>query len=156
MAIAAKVLGALSSADVEYETVSHPKTYTSADTASAAHVADDHIAKGVVLTDEKGYVLAVIPASQWVDTHRLREELNRDLHLAPENEVDELFSDCESGAIPPLGAAYGVDMVLDEALMSLATVYFEAGDHERLIQVDGDGFRQLMKGVRRSHISNED
>lgn len=156
MAIATKVLDVLSSAGVEYETISHPKTYTSADAASAAHVADDHIAKGVLLTDEKGYVLAVIPASQWADTRRLRQELNRDLHLASENEVDELFSDCQSGAIPPLGAAYGVDMVLDEALIGLATVYFEAGDHEQLIQVDGDAFRTLMKGVRRGHISDED
>jgi Ala-tRNA(Pro) deacylase len=56
--------------------------------------------------------------------------------------------------VPPLGEAYGLDMVLDASLASLANIYFEGGDHEHLVHLDGDQFNALMLGVRRGHISN--
>ena len=156
MTIAATVLSSLKERNIGYEIVSHPKTYSSAETATAAHVDEGHIAKAVVVKDEKGYLLAVIPASSWLDLDHLRKELNRDLHLAPEDEADGLFEDCQPGAFPSLGEAYGLETVLDEALTSLARVYFEAGDHEQLVAVSGDDFQDLMKGVRRGHFSQSD
>lgn len=153
MTVASSVINTLTESQTEYEVVPHPKTYSSIETAHAAHVADDHIAKGVLLKDDTDYLLAVIPASQWVDLHRIKEELGRDLQLASEEEVERLFSDCSLGAIPPLGSTYGVETVLDEALTSLASVYFEGGDHERLIRVTGEQFKKLMKGVRHGHFS---
>jgi Ala-tRNA(Pro) deacylase len=155
MTVAASVINALTESQTEYEVVPHPKSYSSIETANAAHVADDHIAKGVLLKDDTGYLLAVIPASQWVDLHRTKEELGRDLQLASEDEVEQLFTDCAPGAIPPLGDTYGVITVLDEALTGLASVYFEGGDHERLIRVSGEQFKKLMKGVRHGHFSGE-
>ena len=152
MAVAKSVSDVLKGKGLNYSIVSHPRTFTAAETASAAHVDDDHIAKAVVVKDEKGYLLAVIPAGHWLDIQRLRDELGRDLHLAPEDEADKVFSDCQPGAFPPLGEAYGVEMVLDEALTGLAKVYFEAGDHEQLILVEENAFGTLMKGVRRGHF----
>jgi Ala-tRNA(Pro) deacylase len=125
------------------------------ETAIAAHVPDDHIAKGVLLKSGENYMLVVIPASQWVDLHRVEGELGDAYQLAEENEVPRLFPDCDPGAIPPLGEAYGIDTVIDEALMSLANIYFESGDHEQLVHLDGDGFRNLMHGMRHGHFSTE-
>jgi Ala-tRNA(Pro) deacylase len=156
MTIAARLLTALREENVAYETISHPKTYSSTESATAAHVDDAHIAKAVVLKDEQGFLLAVIPASEWLNLDRLREELNRELHLASEEEADDLFTDCQSGAFPPLGKAYGIETVLDQALISLSKVYFEAGDHEQLITVTGEQFRDLTKGLRRGHFTQSD
>jgi Ala-tRNA(Pro) deacylase len=44
--------------------------------------------------------------------------------------------------------------VLDDALTSLAHVYFEAGDHEQLVKVYADQFKILMQGVRHGHFSD--
>ncbi len=155
MSIATSVMNTLTSIHTEYEVVAHPKSFSSHETASAAHVPDDHIAKGVLLKDAAGYLLVVIPANHWVDFHRLRDDLGRELQLATEAEIKQLFGDCDPGAIPPLGDAYGVETVLDESLTSLAHVYFEAGDHERLIKVYADQFKLLMHGVRHGHFSHE-
>lgn len=155
MPIAPSVISVLTENQIDYEVISHPKSFSSTETADAAHVADDHIAKGVLLEDDDGYLLAVIPASQWVALHRMNTELDRDLHLASEKEVARLFRDCDPGAIPPLGEPYGVETVLDEALTSLASVYFEGGDHERLIRVSGEQFNRLMKGVRHGRFSEQ-
>ena len=156
MTIAATVHNFLTERGIVYDVVSHPKTFSSAETALAAHIPDDHIAKGVVLKDADGYLLAVIPASEWVNMERVRDELNRDLHLAPEEEIDLLFLDCQSGAVPPLGEAYDLETILDEALTSLAKVYLEAGSHEEVIVVTNEQFHSLMKGIRHGHFCASD
>ncbi len=154
MTLAASVVRELADHNTEYELVVHPKSFSSIESANAAHVPEDHIAKGVLLQDHVGYVLAVIPANEWVDLRRLKEELGRDLSIAPEAEVDHHFNDCAPGAIPPLGKAYDLETILDESLTHLSSVYFEGGDHEHLVRLDCDQFNALMLGVRRGHISN--
>ena len=153
MTIPAKVEAFLADKGTPYDLVFHPKTYSSSETASAAHLPEDHIAKGVVLKDAQGYLLVVIPASEWINLNHVRDELNRDLHLAPEEEMERLFPDCEPGAVPPLGEAYEIETILDEALTSLAKVYLEAGDHKQLISVTNEHFAFLMKGIRHGHFS---
>jgi Ala-tRNA(Pro) deacylase len=153
MTVAASVVRVLTDHGTEYNLIPHPKSFSSVESANFAHVPEDHIAKGVLLKDRDGYVLAVIPASEWVDLRRLKAELGRDLDMAPETEVDRLFNDCAPGAIPPLGEAYGLEMVLDESLTHLSSIYFEGGDHEHLVRLDSDQFNALMQGVRRGHIS---
>jgi Ala-tRNA(Pro) deacylase len=140
---------------VEYKLVPHPHTGSSHETAEAAHVREDHIAKAVIVKDATGFAMVVVPASNWLDMDHLRKELNRELHLGTEDEIVNLFGDCEKGAVPPLGIAYGIETFLDEALMSLADVYFEAGDHEELVHVQGDGFKSLLSGVRHGYYSHE-
>ena len=156
MAVAATVQRFLEQLSVEYDLISHPHTGSSHGTAEAAHVSEDHIAKAVIVKDMAGYAMVVVPASNWVDVEHLRKELNRDLHLATEEELAKLFSDCEAGAVPPLGPAYGVETFLDQALTSLANIYFEAGDHEQLVHMAGDDFRTLLGGVRHGYYSHDD
>lgn len=155
MAIAETVQRFLTGHSVEYKVVPHPHTGSSHETAEAAHVREDHIAKAVIVKDAIGFAMVVVPGSNWVDLDHLRKELNRELHLGTEDEIGNLFADCEKGAVPPLGIAYGIETFLDEALMSLANVYFEAGDHEELVHVRGDDFKALLSGVRHGHYSHE-
>ena len=156
MAVAETVQRFLEQLSVEYDLVPHPHTGSSHETAEAAHVREDHIAKAVIVKDLAGYAMVVVPASNWVEVEHLRKELNRDLHLATEDELAKLFGDCEAGAVPPLGPAYGVETFLDQAMTSLANVYFEAGDHEQLVHTAGDDFLTLLGGVRHGYYSHDD
>ena len=144
MAMAKTLESYLLTHKVEYDLVPHPMTYSSRDTAKAAHVADDHIAKAVIVRDEIGFAMVVIPASHWLKLEALQQETDRDFVLAAESDATKLFPDCTEGAIPPLGQAYGLETFLDERLTTLANVYFEAGDHEDLVHVKGDVFHLLL------------
>lgn len=155
MTIASTVKLYLEGQGADYDLVPHPKTYSTHDTAQAAHIADDHVAKAVLVKDALGDAMIVIPGSSWLKLEAMREELNRDFELAEEKEIGPLFADCEPGAIPPLGPAYGIETVLDDALTTLANVYFEAGDHEQLVHVSGETFQTLLPGVRHGHFSHE-
>jgi Ala-tRNA(Pro) deacylase len=147
MAIAKTVKWFLDSHQFSYEILQHRHTSSSAETADAAFIWGDQLAKSVLLEDEKGYVIAVLPASHRVDLKRLRRQMHRKLELATEAELGEIFSDCELGAIPPLGSAYGIPVVYDDHLMKLGSVYFEAGDHEGLIYMSGAEFMRMLEGA---------
>jgi Ala-tRNA(Pro) deacylase len=139
---------------VGYNTVMHSSTHDSAHSAQAAHIPGDQLAKCVLLEDENGYLMAVLPATHKLDLQAVRDELRRPLELATEREIVELFRDCEPGAIPPLPRAYGIEAVVDQSLADIADVYFEAGDHVSLIHVSGRDFLKLMSDAPQRHISH--
>lgn len=156
MAIAARLKWYLDANGVEYEVIPHPHTSSSHETATAAHVPEDQLAKSVVLEDAEGYVLAVLPASRRVSIGELREQLNRTVELVSEGKLKELFDDCDTGAIPPLGAAYGIPSVVDDALLEASEIYFEAGDHEDLVHMRGEEFLGLLSSSRHGRFSRPD
>ena len=153
MAIALTLQEFLDWEEVNYTVIKHPVTLSSLSTAEAAHIPAEHLAKTVVLVDEYGFVMVVLPADQHVDLHRLRKIYNRNFMLASEQEIEDLFYDCEQGAIPALGEAYGFEMLVDDVLLrENKDIYIEGGDHRALIRLDGQDFRHLMAHAEHGHF----
>ena len=154
MAIAKRLEWFLEAAGIDYEVLPHPRSHYSAQTARRSRVPLHCLAKPVLLEDEFGYVMAVVPAARRVDIDRLGQQLNRQLELATEAEVDDLFQDCEQGAMPPLGTAYRIPTVYDDSLAGLTDVYFEAGDHDDIVHMSGDAFLELLSGSLHGRFSS--
>jgi Ala-tRNA(Pro) deacylase len=154
MAVATTLEDYLNRWGVEYEVVPHAHTDSSLETAEAAHIPGNKLAKCVLTEDYRGYLMVVIPASHEVEFESLDRELDRRLELATEPELAEIFTDCETGAIPPLGEAYGMDVALDDSLLACDDVYLEAGDHQELIHLRGEDFRDLMAGAEHGRFSH--
>lgn len=148
MTIADRLKQYLEKERVAYETVPHPKTATASENAEAAHVPGDSVAKAVVMHHEDGYTVAVVPSDCRVDLSAMQNILDRRLGLASEREIETVFDDCEGGAAPPIGAAYGVPTVIDKSLDGKDRVWFEGGDHRTLVQVSGADFDRLMRDAR--------
>jgi Ala-tRNA(Pro) deacylase len=153
MPIAMTLKSYLDDHEVSYDTVEHPHTESAVDSAKSAHVPPHQMAKAVVLEDSAGFIVAVLPSSNRLNLGWVNEELERDLKLATEDELKALFRDCETGAIPALSAAYGLKVIWDDQLKHAADIYIEAGDHEHLIHLSGEDFRQLMARLPHSVIS---
>jgi len=154
MTIAHRLREYLDGAGVTYDVVAHTRTVTSSRSAQAAHVPGLKLAKPVVIHHELGYVLAVVPSTHRVELGALQSILDTRLGLASESEVATLFDDCDTGAIPPIGAAYGLPVILDESIGDASDTYFEGGDHTSLVHVDGQAFRTLTKDARRARFSH--
>ena len=155
MAISMTLQEYLETQGVNFDLEHHRHTFNSASTAEAAHVPGDDLAKGVLVDDGSGYLLAVIPATHRLNLEMLRRTLHRPVELATEGELEDLFPDCETGAVPPLGSAFGLETVVDQKLMERPDIWFEAGDHEDLVHISGASFRTLMGGATRGEISTE-
>ena len=157
MTIAPKLDHFLAARGTQYEVLDHPRTHSSAATAQAAHVPGRRLAKAVVVEDNEGYLLAVVPSTHHLALSELGEALHRrPLRLARESELPPLFADCEPGALPALGAAYGMPTVIEEELDAQPEIYFEAGDHEHMVHMTHAEFLRATHGVRRAHFSRID
>jgi len=97
----------------------------------------------------------VLPASHSLEIAWVNEELDRNLVMASEAEFAKLFVDCEPGAVPAFGAAYGIEVIWDDDLKYTADVYIEAGDHEHLIWLEGKAFKKLMSSLPHTIISKD-
>ena len=144
MAMAISIEQYLIRNDIPYDVMTHAPTKFSMDTARVTRVPAGRLAKGVVVRDERGYLIAVLPATHRLQLGRLRMQLAREVKLATEAELRSLFGDCVEGAIPPVGPVYGLDVIVDDILNEQPEIFFEGGDHQELIHMAGADFRRLL------------
>jgi len=155
MTIALTLEDYLTDNNVPYDVMSHRYTNNSIDSARAAHIPKNQMAKSVVLKDDDGYVMAVIPANHHVQLGVLSNSMNRRLGLATEAEVASLFADCDLGAIPPTGEAYNMEVVIDDDLADCRDIYFEGGDHRDIVHMNGEDFQWIMREAQHCHFSQQ-
>ena len=128
----------LDGAGVEYELIEHEPTMSGAAEARVTEHAPDQVAKTVVLRDGGAYVIAVIPASQRLDVHKLRELLGapRQLRLASEDQIARDFPTLKVGAVPPFGPMVPAAEVIDRALLEQQRILCPGGDHRPSVLID--------------------
>ena len=145
MSIATTLRGHLNARSLPYTLVPHPHTGSSMDTAASAHVPGDRLAKAVIVKAQEDPLMVVVPSDYHVHLGLLHRHLGGAVGLATEGELAALFPDCEPGAVPAVGQAYGLRTLLDSTLLNEPEVYLEAGDHETLVRLAGEDFRVLME-----------
>jgi len=152
MDIAPTLVKQLAKHGIAYDTVHHHYSNSSLNSAHSAHIPAANLVKPVILEDDNGFVMALIPANQHLMIRELNMFLNRNMGLAREAELSELFNDCELGAIPPVGEAYGMETVVDYNFDECNDVYIEAGNHTDLLHLSGRSFRRLMESAHHASI----
>ena len=156
MAISLTLQQYLSDHYIDYDTIVHDKTGSSSKTAEASHIPGSRLAKAVVIKDEDAYLMVVLPASHHLRLNELRDMLHQHVELASETEVNSLFYDCDEGAVPPLGMAYGLEVLVDDSLTKGDDIYFEGGDHMTLVHMQTDEFERMLGNVSHGHFSRHD
>ena len=153
MGIAIALAQYLIDRDLAYDLVPHPRTETASASVAASRVPADRLAKAVVLKGGNGFMLAVLPASRHIQFEELRRLLGRHMDMASEEQIETLFLDCEPGAVPAIGAAYGLNVVVDDSLARQPDVYFEGGDHANLVHISGATFQKLMADAQHGQFT---
>lgn len=123
---------------VAYELVEHEPTMSAVAEAATTHRPQQQVAKTVVLQDARGYVLAVVPASERLDLHKVRELLgaSKSLRLATEAEIARDFPTLEVGAAPPFGPMLPRAEVVDKRLLDEDRILCAGGDHRHSVLLD--------------------
>ena len=129
---------------VKYEVICHQETFSAGEEAKATGATAGLVAKTLVIKTGDSEVLAVLPASERVDIHKLRD-ITGDNHarLASEDEMVRGHADYELGAVPPLGGLIGAPVYLDQRLEEADEVTFAGGTHSDSIKVSGEDFLKL-------------
>jgi Ala-tRNA(Pro) deacylase len=153
MSIANTVKSYLEAKSIDFEVITHNHTQSSMESANAAHIPSDQLAKAVIVKESETYMMIVVSSDYHVHMGRLHHLLGREVGLATEQELGSLFPDCDEGAIPPLGTAYQMVSLVDESLLNKSEVYFESGDHEHLVKVSGAQFASLLGDAERVNVA---
>lgn len=153
MQLATRVQTYLDQQRTPYALIPHTPTQTLNEAAEATHIDPRHLARAVLLQDEKGLLLAILPATFLIDFRAIRERFGRTCKPATQEQVAAIFSDCEPGSVPPLAEPYGLEAVIDEQLASSGQIHFEAGYHHCLVRMLSDDFRTLHANSRRACIA---
>jgi len=130
---------------VRYKTLAHSPSYTAQEIAALAHVSGKELAKTVMVDLDGRIAMAVLPADQKVALSELREAAGvSKARFATEDEFKGLFPDCETGAMPPFGNLYGMDVYVAAPLTEDEEIAFNAGSHTQLMRIPYRDFERLV------------
>ena len=152
MEIAGTLVKQLDKHGISYDTIHHSYSNSSLHSAHAANIPAEKMVKSVVLEDGQGFIMALVPANHYLKINEVNMYYNRRLSLATESELDHLFTDCDPGAIPPVGGAYGMSTIIDSYLDYCDDVYIKAGNHTDVLHINGSEFRKLMEHAHHADI----
>ncbi|CAD5108116.1 aminoacyl-tRNA deacylase [Zestomonas carbonaria] len=154
MTMATRLQSCLAQHQSRYDMLPHSLSMTTREAARRAGIPPQKMAKPVILDDFQGHwLMAVVPASRQVDLQKVHKLTRRHWRLARESDIGERFDDCELGAIPAVGSAFGLETLLDQSLTEQPDVYFESGDHTELVHMSGDQYLELMPEAQRGRFS---
>jgi Ala-tRNA(Pro) deacylase len=156
MTISCRLDSYLAEQNISFQVIEHDHSASSIGSAIMAKIPLNQIAKAVILKDhEDRKLMAVLPAKNKISLSAINDELMGSYQLLKEKEVYRMFSDCENGAIPPVGNAFNMHMICDELLDELDYVYIEAGDHRKLLRINHDNFEIMVGNSKHLRFSNE-
>ena len=136
----------LKSNKVKFQLRHHPARYTAQEVAAAEHITGDEVAKVVILKADERHVMCVLPATHVVDMNKARKALGAgQVALATEDEIAEIFPDCEVGAMPPFGAEYDLQTYVDERLAEDEQLLIPAGTHEDSVLLSWADYERLAR-----------
>ena len=133
---------------IKYISINHSPAYTARETAASTFVPRREFAKTIIVDLDGEKVMAVLPASRHVDLEALRKLAHgKQARLATEDEFEELFPDCEVGAMPPFGSLYDTRVFVDKMVTEVDDLCFNAGSHEQILRMDCRDYLNLERPV---------
>jgi Ala-tRNA(Pro) deacylase len=132
--------------NVKYVSIIHSTAYTAQEVAASAHITGKELAKTVIVELDGKMAMAVLPANRKIVLQDLREVTGCDeVKFASEEEFKRKFPDCETGAMPPFGNLYGMDVYVADALTRNDEIAFNAGSHTEVIRLRYHDFERLVQ-----------
>src|SRR5215475_6468985 len=131
---------------IKYVSIIHSPAYTAQEVAASAHITGKELAKTVIVELDGKMAMAVLPANRKIVLQDLREVTGSDqVKFASEEQFQAKFPGCETGAMPPFGNLYGMDVYVAEGLTQNDEIAFNAGSHTEVIKLAFGDFERLVK-----------
>jgi Ala-tRNA(Pro) deacylase len=131
---------------IPHEVIPHPRDYMAQATAADTHTPGRAFAKCVLVWIDNYYAMVVLPADHRVDFSLLLRETGAvQAGLVREEEMLNLFPDCELGAEPPFGKLYDLPVFVAAQIADQPSITFNAGSHDVAIRMSYFEFACLVE-----------
>jgi Ala-tRNA(Pro) deacylase len=145
MSISAKLKEYLDQHNIKYTASTHSSAYTAQELAAVMHVPGKDLAKVVMVKIDGSFTMLVMPAHHHINFEQLKQATGAErVELATETEFQNLFPDCEVGAMPPFGNLYGLPVYVARPLTDEEDIVFNAGTHRDAIRMTGADYGRLV------------
>jgi Ala-tRNA(Pro) deacylase len=132
--------------NIKYVSIVHSPAYTAQEVAASAHITGRELAKVVIVQLDGQMAMAVLPANRKIILQDLREVTGSDqVKFVAEEDFKAKFPDCETGAMPPFGNLYGMEVYAAASLSNNAEIAFNAGSHTEVIKLAYKDFERLVQ-----------
>lgn len=136
----------LDSHNVKYVSITHSRAYTAQEVAASAHIRGKEFAKTVIVKLDGKMAMAVLPATRKVNLDALKQAAGaQKAEMATEQEFQYMFPECETGAMPPFGNLYGMEVYADTSLTEDEEIAFNAGSHIEALRMAYKDFERLVQ-----------
>jgi Ala-tRNA(Pro) deacylase len=131
---------------VGFEVLTHSQAFTMQEVAAALHVPGHEVAKVVIVEADGEPQMLVLPAPHRLNFARVRSLLEaKNVRLAQEDEFEDLFPDCATGAMPPFGNLYDLPVYVDQSLTGAQDIIFRIGTHRHTMKMAYADFARLAQ-----------
>ena len=131
---------------VGFDVVQHDPAFTAQELAARMHVPGRELVKVVVVKLNGAFALVALPAHRRIDLRALARMVGvRKCLIATESEFEELFPDCEVGAMPPFGVLYNLPTYVDKEVTWNEVMVINAGTHSEAIRVRYGDLKRLVR-----------
>jgi Ala-tRNA(Pro) deacylase len=131
---------------IKYVSIIHSTAYTAQEVAASTHITGKELAKTIIVKLDGEMAMAVLPANRKIVLQDLREVTGSgQVKFASEEEFKAKFPECETGAMPPFGNLYGMEVYAAASLSENDEIAFNAGSHTEVIKLAYKDFERLAK-----------
>lgn len=139
-----KLINYLDEKGKKYVVVKHSPAFTAQEVAASAHIPGKEMVKTVIVKADGDMKMVVLPSTHDVDFDAIKEAIGaEEVVLASEEEFENIFPDCELGAMPPFGNLYDIDTLVAESLTEDNIIAFNAGTHKELVKMGYSDYEEL-------------
>jgi Ala-tRNA(Pro) deacylase len=161
MSITKKLSNFLEKKHFNYAHIEHSKAITATALAAKLRCPPGCLAKNVLVKIDGKLFMALLPASEKIDLHALKDETKaHHVHLVSEKELKESFPDCDLGAVSAFGNYYDHKVIISDHLLHSEKIYFHGGTYTDAIMCRTDEFLKLVHPVIASfsakHVEYDD
>ncbi len=161
MSISKKLSNFLEKKHFNYAHIEHSKALTASALAARLKCPQDCLAKNIIVKIDGNLYMALLPASEKIDLHALRDETkSHHLNLVSEAELMNVFPECDLGAVPAFGNLYEYKVIISDHLLKSEKIYFNAGTYTDAIMCRTDEFIKLVHPVianfSQKHVEYDD
>jgi len=104
-----------------------------------------NIVKSMVICADDEYVMIVYPGCCEVNIDRIAKILSKEnLYFPTESKLEHLFPDCETGATPPFGNLYGIQVYTESGLNDIDEIIFNGGTFRDTVKIRFDDYKNMV------------
>lgn len=138
-----RVTDFLAGSHIPFSVQEHEPFATSAQAAEVSGIDSADAMKSILLRSVGTYALAVLPASERIDSRKMRNVLrSSQLRFATPDEVISIM-DCTPGRCHPFGVIDNLPTFVDRTISLKQNWYFNAGLNDRTLTIDYEDYMKV-------------